>query len=399
MEYAPISSLIPDPSNVRKHSKKNLDAIKGSLAKFGQQKPIVISKDNVVIAGNGTLEAAIALKWDKIGIIRSELIGTEATAYAIADNRTGELAEWDNDALSQTLKSLTEVKFDLGSIGFDDKDLERLLKEEGKGGLTGDDEIPEKVETRCKVGDLWMLGEHRILCGDSTDINAVERLMGGEKVDITFTSPPYNAGCFGFQNGKSKYGKKKDDEKSHEDYFEFLKSFSDICLEKSQYVFINNQFLSGNIHGLAKFIGHYSDILKDVFPWIKNTAPPNVNKGVFTNRFEIVLCFEKGMKKKDFPVEWQGKFHNVIEGSTAAKENSSDGTHSATMPLYVIEWFIERLPFIKSVYEPFAGSGSTLIACEKTNRKCYGMEIDPHYCDLILKRWENFTGKEAVLLK
>lgn len=128
MEYAPISALIEDPSNARKHSKKNLDAIKGSLAKFGQQKPIVISSDNIVIAGNGTLVAAKALGWDQIGVIRSKLKGTEAIAYAIADNRTGELAEWDDEALSLTLKSLQDMKFDLGEIGFDNEDLEKLIK-------------------------------------------------------------------------------------------------------------------------------------------------------------------------------------------------------------------------------------------------------------------------------
>jgi len=137
--------------------------------------------------------------------------------------------------------------------------------------------------------------------------------------------------------------------------------------------------------------------VKDVFPWIKNTAPPNVNKGVFTNRFEFFLCLEKGNQNKGFPVSWQGKYHNILEGSTAAVDNVTKGEHSATMPVYVPEWFLERLDFVRSVYEPFTGSGTTLIACEKTGRKCFGMEIDPHYCDVIIARWEKFTGKVADL--
>lgn len=156
IESIPIDQLIPDPANARKHSKKNLDAIKGSLARFGQQKPIVISKNNVVIAGNGTLEAAKALKWTEIQVIRSELEGTDITAYGIADNRTGELAEWDDEALSQTLKSLLDVKFDLDSIGFSDKDLDKLLNktEEEIKEKELDENIPTDHECP-SCGYIW----------------------------------------------------------------------------------------------------------------------------------------------------------------------------------------------------------------------------------------------------
>ena len=128
VETVPVGSLIPDPSNARKHSDKNLDAIKGSLAKFGQQKPIVVDRNNVVIAGNGTLEAAKALGWETISINRSELEGTDATAFAIADNRSSELAEWDDDVLGKTLHGLREVDFDLGGIGFDLSDLDGMIE-------------------------------------------------------------------------------------------------------------------------------------------------------------------------------------------------------------------------------------------------------------------------------
>ena len=235
------------------------------------------------------------------------------------------------------------------------------------------------------------------MCGDSTSINDVEKLMDGEKTDITFTSPPYNAGRFGYDGGKDKY-KGTGDDRSHDDYFDFLISFTDIALTVSTYVFFNNQFLSGNRHALARFFGHYAELVKDVFPWIKNTAPPNINPGVFTNRFEFFLCLETGCKKKDFPVKWQGKFHNVIEGETAARENVTEGTHSATMPTYVPKWFLDRLDFVGSIYDPFGGSGTTLIACEKTNRKCFMMELDPHYIDVIIMRWEMTTGQKAELL-
>src|SRR3954462_15830917 len=145
IEAVNISSLHLDPANARQHSQKNLDAIKGSLAKFGQQKPIVVGKDNVVIAGNGTLEAAKAIGLEIINIVRTELEGPEAIAFAIADNRTGELAEWDSSVLSKTLESLRVLDFDLGSIGFDDKDLGAMIATPIAEGLTDSDAIPENV--------------------------------------------------------------------------------------------------------------------------------------------------------------------------------------------------------------------------------------------------------------
>ncbi len=398
IETFAIADLAFDPANARKHSQKNLDAIKGSLAKFGQQKPIVIDGKGVVVAGNGTLQVARDLGWVTVKAVRTDLTGADAIAFALADNRTAELAEWDSGVLNETLKSLKDLDFDLGSIGFDDDFMASVEPEVHNEGLTDPDAVPENVETRCKPGDLWVLGNHRLLCGDSTNVQHVERLMGGEKADITFTSPPYNVGCFGFDDGKSKYKKKGDDDIAEDDYFDFLCSFTNVALDVSTYVFFNNQFLGGNRHALAKFFGHYAEMVKDVFPWIKNTAPPNVRKGVFTNRFEFFLCLEKGNTKKGFPVAWQGKFHNVIEGSTAASDNVAKGDHSATMPVYVPDWFLERLDFVKTVYEPFCGSGTTLIACEKHGRRCFGMEIDPKYCDVILTRWESFTGKAASLI-
>ena len=397
IEKRSVSELAHDPNNARVHDQKNIEAIKGSLAKFGQQKPIVIDASNVVIAGNGTLEAARALGWETIDVVVTSLDKFDKTAFALADNQTATLADWDQVVLDSQLKVLTEMDFDISDIGFDPIDLDKEIAEPSEK----DDEVPELDDDNpygVKLGDIWQLGEHRLMCGDSTVKDNVDKLINGQKADITFTSPPYNAGCFGFDDGKSKYKKKGDDNLNQDDYFNFLKKFTDICLEISTYVFVNNQFLSGNRKALTKYIGHYSNDTKEVFPWIKKKAPPNVNKGVFTNRFEIFICLERESIKKDFPVNWQGKYNNIIEGTTAAQDNVTNGQHSATMPMYIPLWFFERLAFIKFVYEPFCGSGTTLIACEKTKRKCYGMELDPHYVSIIIKRWEDFTGKEAVKL-
>lgn len=149
IEVIPIENLIPDPANARKHSKKNLDAIKGSLARFGQQKPIVVSKDLVVIAGNGTLEAARQLNWKTLQVIKSELTGSDITAYGISDNRTSELAEWDDEALNKVLEGLKLENFDLGSIGFDDKDLERLFPKFDAGSIDDQGKLDEKKKIIC----------------------------------------------------------------------------------------------------------------------------------------------------------------------------------------------------------------------------------------------------------
>jgi len=288
--------------------------------------------------------------------------------------------------------------FDFPDVGADFFDVEET-DEEKKEREDKEDSVPDIPENDnpygVQRGQVWKLGKHRIMCGDSTSEADVAKLMGGKKASITFTSPPYNAGSFGYDEGKSKYKEKGGDSKNQDDYLEFLIKFVDLSLDVSPMILFNNQFLSGNRHALGKFIGHYADKIKDVFPWIKNTAPPNVNKGVFTNRFEFIICLENNNTKRGFDCDWQGKYHNVIEGHTASKENVTKGSHSATMPLYVPEFFIERLSFIKSIYEPFCGSGTTLIACEKTGRRCYGMEIDVKYMNVIIKRWEEYTGETA----
>lgn len=390
-ELVDLHKLQPNPKNPNTHPDRQIELLAKIIDYQGQRSPIVVSKrSGFITKGHGRLMALQKLGWEKAAVDYQDY-EDEAQEYAdiVADNKIAELAKHDDAKMIDDLKLIDLDDFEL--LGMDDFE---LPAEPDATKEDIEDDVPTNVDTRCKPGDLWQLGEHRLLCGDSTNIQHVERLMAGEKADITFTSPPYNAGCFGYDGGKDKY-KGKTDNKSQDEYFDFLCSFTNICLDVSSIVFFNNQFLSGNRHALAKFIGHYSGMFKDIFPWIKNTAPPNVNKGVFTNRFEIILALEKDCSKKGFNVSWQGKYHNVIDGHTAAKENVTEGKHSATMPLYVIDWFIERLPFIKTIYDPFGGSGSTLIACEKTNRKCFMMELDPHYCDVIISRWEKYSGKGA----
>jgi DNA modification methylase len=382
VEKASISSLVLDPANARKHSAKNLEAIKGSLARFGQQKPIVVGKGNVVIAGNGTLEAARALGWDEIDIVRTGLEGTDATAFAIADNRTGELAEWDAGVLSETLKSLQEMDFDLGEIGFDPDDLGKMIAEEAPTeGLTDADAVPENVETRCKPGDLWILGEHRLLCGDSTNVQHVERLMGGEKADCLFTDPPYN---IGFVPPRGTHGAIANDDMSPEAFGEFLRAAmacAHVVTKEDSYAFVWSGW--STLDQFAPVLrGFYT--IKALPIWVKN----NFGIGYYSRpKYEpYFLCLRGEPPRPEVaPADvWEhAKVHDTV--------------HSCEKPVGLIEAILGAYVGRASVLDLFLGSGSTLIACEKTGRRCFGMEIDPAYCDVILARWEAFTGKQACL--
>lgn len=362
----PIDQLIPDPANARKHSEKNLDAVKGSLAKFGQQMPIVIDAANVVIAGNARLVAAKALGWTEIKCVRSSLDKVMAAAYGVADNRTGELAEWDDEALAKILTSLKNDNFDLDAIGFDHEDLLQWLKEPEIVPGCDEDEVPEVSEPKTKPGDLYELGNHRLLCGDSTNVQHVERLMGGEKADAVITDPPYGIG-FKYQ--------------SHDDS------------EEKWFDLINN--VMGILKTISPFIVMPCCRIKSLDWWYANHKPdwimcwykgsPGHRSMIGFNDWEPHLVW--GKPKNQMHDYWQTKCGFEIEG------------HPCPKPVEYSEWLVERAINARDiVLEPFCGSGSTLIACEKTKRRCFGMEIDPHYCDVIIARWEKYSGKKAKLI-
>jgi len=188
-----IADLHLDPANARLHPERNRAAIQASLKRFGQQKPIVITPSGMVVAGNGTLEAAKAIGWTEIDCVVSDLDGIERTAFGIADNRTSELAEWDDTVLSELLDHLKHEGFNLDDAGFTDGELDAMLNAEQEPADIEEDEVPEPpADPVTKPGDLWLLGEHRLLCGDSTKADDVERLMAGAKADLMLTDPPYN---------------------------------------------------------------------------------------------------------------------------------------------------------------------------------------------------------------
>jgi DNA modification methylase len=263
-------------------------------------------------------------------------------------------------------------------------------------GLTDEDDVPEAPqEPITKLGDVWILGEHRVMCGDSTSKEAVEILMDGDKADICFTSPPYNVGgSVDNKKGNKKMYVNSDD--NLDKYIKLLSDFTAISLKKTRFTFVNLQGLSNNQKDIFRYVGNLVETLKDVFIWNKKNAPPNIQKGSFGTKFEYIFCFSKDNHKgRNFPCSWQGKYFNVIDCESNNGQQETD-VHRAGFPIALPIWMLEKMDFAKSLYEPFLGTGTTLIACEKLNRKCYGMELDPKYCDVIIKRWEEFTGKKAT---
>ncbi len=417
VESVAIAKLRADPKNARRHSVKNLDAIKGSLEAFGQQKPIVVTPKGVVIAGNGTLEAAKALGWEDINVIRMDLRGKELRAFALADNRSAELADWDVEILGVELAQLQVDGFDIEAIGFKSSEVKAHSRMEG---LTDPDAVPDKVETRCKTGDLWVLGEHRLLCGDSTNEKDVKRLMGAEKAELCFTSPPY-ADQREYNGGK---------ELSTEHLATFIRASRDnvklfavnlgisrkdgeVNCYWDDYIKVSRNFglklLSWNVwdKGECGSIGNQTAMFGIVHEWVFifgydskkiNRTVPNKSFGEIANHTGNRQVDGSIKKSKDLIV---GQFRNMDTIHRQTPQKARDEIdHPARFPVAFPEAYIEACTDAgERVYDAFLGSGSTLIACEKTERRCFGMEIDPHYCDVILKRWEDFTGDKAKRVK
>ncbi|MEK9749187.1 MAG: DNA methyltransferase [Pseudomonadales bacterium] len=372
IERRKIAELKNDPANARKHSPRNLKAIRDSLDVFGQQKPIVIDSRGVVIAGNGTLEAARDLGWDEIDVAVTDLDPAHAQAFGIADNRTAELAEWDTDVLGQLLEGMDSDLADILSI--DDLELPDSIDGGGQGeGLTDPDEVPEPPDDPItQTGDLWLLGEHRLLCGDSTSAEDVGRLMDGATADALITDPPYGIKIGSQSQGKGgglakkiDYGENNWDNEIPKKAILFGMEVSEVCV------------LWG--------ANYYTDILQPSSCWLV------WDKDNGASDFADVEVAWTNLPKSSriFKYTWAGMRQEDMK-------NKEKRVHPTQKPVALSEWIFEKLQIKTNVLDLFCGSGSTLIASEKTGRKCYGMEIDPKYCDVIVKRWEDFTGQTAT---
>ena len=395
--YKNVDDLIPYARNAKIHDENNINLIAGSIKSFGFNNPVLLDGENGIIAGHGRVLASKKLGIKQIPTIELQgLSDAEKRAYIIADNRLTEKSEWDKEILSLELQDLNELGIDLNIIGFNDEDLNNIIQEETPEVV--EDEFSEQIETPKSVkGDIWILGEHRLMCGDSTSENDVKALMQGEKADISFTSPPYNAGLTPTETKMNKTSKylNDNDNKNQDEYFDFLSNFTKNSLSNSEYCFVNIQMLSNNKIAFCEYLNEYKKELVDIIIWDKLTSQPAMAENVLNSEFEFVLCFGGNGSRSIGTKKFRGTLKNIVHISKQSKNKIKE--HNATFPVEFASYFIDS--FCNKgevVLDLFGGSGTTLIACEQLGRKARLMELDEHYCDVIVNRWQKLTGKEAV---
>jgi DNA modification methylase len=377
-----VSDLSFDPRNARTHSQKNLDAICASLTKFGQRKPIVITHDNFVLAGNGTLEAAKSLGWDQIDVTvaPADWDLDTARAYALADNRTAELAEWDESVLAQQLLELHDADFDIEALGFE---MPQVIEPEP----IDEDELPLQPEAMVKHGDLWKLGEHRLFCGDATDVGAYERLLGEDQVDLVWTDPPYGVSYVG-QGGMTI----ENDNLDIGALEEFLRqSFNAMFTFTKPGACWYVAAPSGNLFQAFSIPLSELEVWRHTLVWVKDALV--MGRADYHYRHESIFYgWTPGAAHQEPPDRKQDSVWEV-------PRPRSNKEHPTMKPIELITRAINNSCRANDlVLDPFAGSGSTLIAAEQTRRRARVMEIDPKYCDVIIARYERITGNKAELL-
>ena len=396
LETVPLGSLSLDPANVRKHGQKNLDAIKASLRKFGQQKPIVVDAKGIVLAGNGTLTAAKELGWTEIQIVRTALAGVDATAFAIADNRSAELAEWD-DNLSEVLAALKAEDFPLDEIGFDADDLAELGGEPEPSDADAEPQIDKAEELRAKwgveLGQVWQIGDHRITCGDSTSAEVVKRLLGDDKPHLMVTDPPYGVEYDANwrneadrANGKA-YGARAVGKVLNDDRADWREAWA-LFPGDVAYVW-HAGVMAGSV---AESLNATDFSIRSQIIWAKQVFA--IGRGDYHWQHEP--CWYAVRKGRI------GHYNGERTQSTLweiDKPKKSETGHSTQKPIECMERPIRNNSKPGDlVYEPFSGSGTTIIACERTGRKCRAVELNPAYVAIAIQRWADATGKEPCKL-
>jgi len=387
-----VESLIPYIKNSRTHSEAQIAQIAASIKEFGWTNPILVDGDNGVIAGHGRLLAARKLGHKEVPTIElAHMTDNQKKAYVIADNQLAMNAGWDTAILSLELADLKDQGFELDILGFDPKELDNLLEPEQVDGLTDEDAVPDVPdEPTTKPGDIYQLGNHRLMCGDSTSIDAVDKLMDGQKADMVFTEPPYRMEAEGGSNQPiGRAAAKLGESIKHLCDFDpvaFLNTLPTV-FDKNKlncYIFCNKDLVPDYLKWCVD-AGYNFNILF----WKKPNAIPL--GGQHRPDVEYLLFFRKS-------AIWNNALKNV-NYSKCLEFNRESGLHPTMKPILMIENQLLISSNANSiVMDFFGGSGSTMIACEKLGRKARLMELDPKYCDVIVKRWEDFTGKKAVLL-
>lgn len=389
------------PTNPRQWTQSDIDKTKESLERdpdFQEDNPLkVVGCDGklLVFAGNLRTTAAKSLRWKTFEAIlytpETDEDKETIKRRSILDN--GAFGSWDYDMLANEWDDLPLA--DWGVPAWETENIADSLtpKEVEEDDF---DESKDHIEVRCKRGDIWQLGEHRLMCGDSVSLDDVKKLMGGNEADITFSSPPYNAqeNLGGNTHMKDSRYLEKDDLSL---YVDLLNGYLSNSLKFSQYTFMNIQMLANNKRDVIECLSRFKDNFADAIIWNKGQGSPAMAKNVLNACFEFIFVFAKEKKASraiNSGEDFRGTLKNVYDGPPQ-RNNEFSEVHAATFPIHLPSYFIEHFSK-ESVLDLFGGTGTTMIAAEQLGRKSYLMEIDPRYCDVIIARWEKFTGKQAT---
>jgi len=389
IEMQAIETLIPYVNNSRTHSESQVSQVAASIKEFGFTNPVLIDDDNMIIAGHGRIQAAMRLGLTEVPCIKlSHLNENQKKAYIIADNKLALNAGWDEDLLRLELGNLDENDFDLSLTGFDDDELKNLLLPEQVNGLVDEDQVPEVPKEPVTVeGDIWILGNHRLICGDSTMIDVMQRLSQGQMVDLWITDPPYNVAYEGGTKDKLQI---KNDNMEDELFRQFLTdafSAANMIMKPGGAFYIwHADMESYNFRGAVKDAGLH---VRQCLIWKKSSLV--IGRQDFQWKHEPCLY---GWKEGAAHLWTNDRSQTTILEFNKPKRN---GEHPTMKPVELFEYQINNnTRGMDLVLDNFGGSGTTIIACEKIGRRSLVAELDPKYCDVIIKRWQDFTGKEAV---
>lgn len=392
IEYVDINTLKEYEKNAKLHPQEQIEQIKKSIQEFNMIDPIGVWKDNSIIEGNGRYKACMQLGIKEVPIIRLDhLSDEERKAYTLAHNKLTMNSDFDIDILKTELENLKELDFDLELTGFNIDELDELFKEdeEEQEIIEDDFDIEPPEEPKAKLGDIYQLGNHRLMCGDSTKLEDVEKLMNGNKADMVFTDPPYNVA---YEGGSKKREMIKNDKMDN--FYDFLYDTFTNCylsMKDGSPIYVAHSELE-RINFTQAFIDSGFK-MSSIIIWAKNNSTFSMNKDYKQKHEPIIYGWKQGGNHK-----WEGG--NCEDTLWEIKRPSKSDLHPTMKPIELCARGIKNSSNVNDiVYEPFGGSGSTLMACEQTKRKCYTMELDPKYVDVIIKRWEDYTGKKAVLIE
>jgi DNA modification methylase len=393
VEWRDPAALIPYANNAKTHPPEQIAKIAASIAAFGFDQPIVVDEQGIIIKGHGRFLASLKLNRTRVPVVvRSDLTPTEAKAARLADNKTAE-SPWDEELLHLEMAMLDEEQFDLGLTGFSDDELEALLQdsEEVNAGLTDEDAAPEVPETAVTVvGDVWVLGEHRLLCGDSTQMADVEKVMAGGLADMIWTDPPYGVNYGATMKDKLRGKRRSILNDNLGDGFEpFLRDACANMLAVTKgavYICMSSSALHTLYRAFTGAGGHWSTFVI----WAKNTF--TMGRADYQRQYEPMLYgWKEGTDHFWCGARDQGDVWFV-------KKPFKNDLHATMKPVELIERALRNSSKSRdTVLDLFAGSGSTLIACERTGRIARLVELDPHYCDVIVRRYIEFAAKPVLL--